>query len=33
MNGNKTITTDEVVAPALDITSVAVTCVLSRVMF
>lgn len=33
MNGNKTITTHEVVTPVLDIASVAVTCVLSRAMF
>ena len=33
MNGNWTIAIHEVVAPVLDITSVAVTCVLSRDMF
>ena len=33
MNGNKTITTYEVVMPVLDIASVVVTCVLSRGMF
>lgn len=33
MNGKKITTIHEVVAPVLDITSIAVTCVLSRDMF